>query len=229
MRLLLVAIVAGSLGAQMKYAFAAQKSAEFAIEPSRTVELAMDYLRNDFQNAMVPNSGSSTGEPGYQSSPIFLAGTFEGAQSTDGRGREADAVTFFTTTDSPEHIDGNGEIKQVTLQVVQDNSTGDYVLVRRVIRNLMPPEDLESPDEEIICRNVASFTLQYFDGSQWDTSWDSTAEDNTLPAAVQITLQLERPVGVNSTVTRLVTFARVLTIPSSTAALDTTVNTGNGL
>jgi hypothetical protein len=221
--------VAASLGAQLKYAFDAQKHAEFVIEPTRTVELAMDYLRNDIQNAVVPNSTSTTAEAGYESSPIYLAGTFEGAQSTDARGREADAVTFFTTADAPEHIDANGEIKQVTLQVVQDTSSGDYVLVRRVIRNLIPPDSLENPDEEVLCRGVASFTLQYFDGSNWDTAWDSTQEDNTLPAAVQITLELERPYNVNSTQTHMITYTRIFQIPSSTAALDTTVNTGNGL
>ena len=73
------------------------------------------------------------------------------------------------------------------------------MLVRRVRRNLTAqnPPDV---DEEIICRGVSSFKLEYFDGSQWQTTWDSTENtdannNNALPAAVRVTLEMEAPAG----------------------------------
>ncbi|MGA2582099.1 MAG: type II secretion system protein GspJ [Tepidisphaeraceae bacterium] len=218
----MVAIVATALGSALKASFDLANTAQLTIEPARTAALAMTMVEQDLQNAVVPNANwTDIGVAPF-------SGTFEAEQSTDSRGRESDEVQFYANSDSPVHIDANGEIKQVTLQVVQDTATGEYDLVRRVVRNLMA-QDQPQPDEEIICRNVASFTLQYFDGTNWNTSWDSTAEDNTLPAAVQVTLQLERPMSAKNSTIKTLTYTRTIMLPLSTAALDPNVNGGSGL
>jgi hypothetical protein len=61
-----------------------------------------------------------------------------------------------------------------------------------VIPNILAQQQ-PVPDEEIICRNVSSFMLEYFDGEQWQTSWDSTQYNNSLPAAVEVTIELLPP------------------------------------
>ena len=47
----------------------------------------------------------------------------------------------------------------------------------------------------MLCRGVTAFNLRYFDGSQWQQGWDSTAQNNELPAAVEVTLTLVRPIA----------------------------------
>lgn len=204
----MVAVLAGSLADSMYVAFKAVKTADAAIDAPRTAAIAMDFLSQDLQNALPPGTE--------------LAGNFEATQGQDSRGHENDDLVFFTSADSPQHVDANGDIKQVELTMEQD-SDGDWVLVRRVIRNLLSQTQV-NPDEEIICRGVNSFTLQYSTGSQWETTWDSTQEDNTIPAAVQVTLELQRPdtKGVMQTIRYTRTFA----LACSTASTDPTVNTG---
>ncbi len=233
----MVAVLAVSLYTSLHIAFAAQSSAEAALDAPRTAELAIDFLQKDFENADVPNDTGDTYNtvavsPAMQSlyssittttgaNTTVLAGNFEGIQAQDDRGHEADDVVFFTTAGAGDHIDANGEIKQVEL-TVQRSASGDYQLVRRVSRNLLSEQQVE-PDVEVLCRGVSSFSIQYSTGSEWVDSWDSTQEDNDLPAAVQITLELDRP-NATGTQTETHTYTRIIAIPSSTAALDPNVN-----
>lgn len=204
----MVAVLIVSLSASLHIAYKAASGDEAAVEPDRTAHLAMEILRNDLEN-------------GLQSSG-FLAGSFEGTQNQLGDG-EADDLIFFSTADSPQHVDANGEIKQIELTLEQTPS-GDRVLVRRVTRNLLaqtltnPP----TPDEEVLCRGVKSFSLEYLNGTTWTPTWDSTAEDGTIPTAVQVTLQLDRPGPRGQTQT--LQFVRVFPLPCSTSATQTGAN-----
>jgi len=89
----------------LKIAFDATSGATAAVEPTRTADLTMQFLGGDLQNAL-QTSGA-------------LVGTFEGTQGTDDRGHEADDLIFFSTADSPQHVDANGEVKQVELTMVE--------------------------------------------------------------------------------------------------------------
>jgi prepilin-type N-terminal cleavage/methylation domain-containing protein len=235
----MVAVLAVSLYTSIHIAFAATASADAALEPPRTAELALDFIQNDFQNAMAPNADGTPYNTVATSDAMTglnltittstggvnqtaLAGNFEALQEQDDRGHEADDVVFFTTAQASPHIDANGEIKQVEY-ALQRGTDGQYDLVRRVGRNLLSEQQIQ-PDEEVLCRGVDSFSLQYSTGSVWQDTWDSTQEDNTLPAAVQITLVLARPTG-NGSATKTISFVRVIPMSCSTAALDPNVNT----
>jgi hypothetical protein len=65
-----------------------------------------------------------------------------------------------------------------------------FVLLRRITSNLLSPQEV-TPDEEILCRNVRSFALQYYDGTQWYQEWDSTQMGDLLPVAVQVDLLIQ--------------------------------------
>jgi hypothetical protein len=62
--------------------------------------------------------------------------------------------------------------------------------VRLITTNLRPPRAVE-PVREVLCRGVFALNLRYFNGSEWADNWDSTTEDNTLPCAVEVTIQLD--------------------------------------
>ncbi|KPK40383.1 MAG: hypothetical protein AMJ65_10705, partial [Phycisphaerae bacterium SG8_4] len=55
--------------------------------------------------------------------------------------------------------------------------------------NLLPPRTIEAEDQ-VLCRNVTSLNLSYFDGEGWVEEWDSTADANSLPLAVQIDIKI---------------------------------------
>ena len=229
--LAMVAIVAVSMYSSLRVAFKAKAGAEIAVAPSRISELAMEFLRADIVCAMAPTSNSigfaststaatatATANASQSSTvPLSLAGSFIGIDSKDDRGHDGDDVVFYTTSDGPEHVVGDGEIKMVELAVITPDGTSDHVLVRRVTRNLLSPQQV-TPDDEVICRHVSSFNLRYYDGTSWQDSWDSTQQYNELPAAVEVTLELEPLNGdLNSPPLR---FTRIFPVPCSTVVTD---------
>lgn len=214
----MVAILAVSLYASLRIAFKAQASAEAAVEPSRTAELAMDFIRNDLQNAMPPHDPQT-----YTSQYQYLAGTFEGQNTGGASGVDGD-LNFYSTADMKEHVSGNGEIKQLELTTDTPQGARGKCLVRRAARNLTVEQQPPPYDEEILVRGIESFNLRFFDGSNWTDVWDSTEENNELPAAVEVTLVLDRSKDPNDK--QLVKFVRVFQMACSNAPYDTTLNGG---
>jgi type II secretion system protein J len=217
--LAIVAIIATSLSSVLWQVYHTTRQATAAVNPSSQASIALDYIAGDLANAIQPNTTNTSG--------TALAGDFEGTQATDAAGQEGDDLQFFGTAESPQHAIANGEIKHFEYTVVQPTGNTDCVLVRRVIRNLLPPSMVPAPDEEVICRGVQSFTVQYFDGSNWNTTWDSTAEDNTIPAAVQIVLQLKVTDAQGKS--QIIKCMRNIPLTTSTAALDSNVNSGTSM
>ena len=177
----MVAIIASALYASFSIAYKARASAEAVIEPSRAAELAMEFLRNDLQNAIVPDTAFQASNSAF---PVFV----------DSTGND---LYFYTTADARDHLSANGEIKLIELPITTPQGSQDKVLVQRITRNLLAQAPLTPVvDEEILCRGVANFTLTYFDGSQWQPSWDSTQPINPqipTPQAVMVSLDLLRP------------------------------------
>lgn len=107
----------------------------------------------------------------------------------------------------------------------QTSSQGS--LVRRVRRQLLAPIT-QVPEDQILCRGVMSFAARYYDGSQWTATWDSSAIGNTLPLAVEVTLEVALPVngGASESVPGSYTLTRVFSLPCgrsvSTAGASTT-------
>jgi len=168
-------IVAASMFSSLYIAFKARQHAEAVVAPVRSAELAMDLIRADIEAAQPPTG--------------LLSGSFEGTQGVGPNG--SDVLIFYNNDYAPMHQDGIGEIKQVTLTLEQQPN-GDVALVRQVTGNLLAQVQ-QQPDEEVICRNVVNFNLQYFDGTQWQTSWDSTQYNNALPSAVQVIMDIRPP------------------------------------
>jgi len=172
----MVAILAGSLYSSLSVAFRARRSALAAIEPVRKAELAVGFLGEDIRCAVVPKG--------------LLAGPFVGQDATDARGHDSDSLVFCCTTGTPEPAEGIGDVKKVELGCEPSEDGKTQVLVRLVTTNLLAPRTVE-PRREVLCRAVYSFNLRYFDGSDWRDNWDSTVENNTLPLAIEVTLQLQ--------------------------------------
>lgn len=212
----MVAILAVSLYASLKVAFDTEATATAAVEPGRTADLAFEFIRDDLQNVMPPHDPST-----YTSQYQYLAGSFEG---TTGGATGADAdLTFFSTSSMKDHPSSNGEIKEIELTT--DMVDGKKCLVRKAARNLTVEVSPPPSDEEVLCRGVDSFTVQYFDGTNWNDFWDSTQiTPNELPAAVQVTIALDRtpPGGAK----RVLKFTRTFQLSASTAALDADVDSG---
>jgi len=211
----IVAIMAVSLYASVRIAFKSQASAQAAVEPSRTAELAMEFIRQDLDNAC-PRAGNN-GQIALATGR--LRGDFIGNDSTGDNNKDSDDLNFYTTAEAAEHPSANGEVKNVELLIATPQNASERALVRRVTRNLLSAL-VPTPDEEVLCRGVTALNLRYYDGTTWADSWDSTALNNALPTAVEVTLELERPNTLGSTQT--FRFTRVFIMSCATPPSDDT-------
>lgn len=270
----MAAMVIGAVAASLAVGFKAQESAEAAVEPGRTFELANEIMRADFEAAIPPNtstpastSASGAGAGGAGGTGGGTGGGASGGISSSSSGSSDttttlnsqmmagaftgynDSVNFFSVADSPDHVDGNGEIKWVAFAVEVPQGSSDRVLVRQVMRNVppltqspiltsqssqtsqttstaqapAPAPAAPPPDEEVICRGVSNFMIEYFDGTDWQQTWDPTQYNNTLPAAVRVTLELNRTDrNGKPTVIRNIS---VFSLPCSTNTYNATTGT----
>jgi hypothetical protein len=216
--LIIVAALVPVLYDSLRVGFREKAAAELAVEPVRTAELAMDLIRQDLGDAVQP---VPTALQSYS-----VTGPFEGTDGKDDRGCDGDDLQFYSLADSPIHDTNNCEMKTVELGVVTAPN-GDHVLVRKVVRDLVS-DQAPNPDVEVVCRGIGGFNLRYFDGTNWTDTWDSTEENNKIPAAVEVTLTLERDNGPSQNLDGkpCFRFVRVIQLPCSTAASDSTVNSG---
>lgn len=191
---LITAIVAGSLAATLFVAFRARAHALEAVARTRAVDIASDVMAADLANALPQGSASNT-----------LAGPFTGAP---------DSLDFYCT--GPESkATVQGDSKHIQYALAADPAKPSVTnLVRYVTTNLLAPVQLD-PVQERVCRGVDSFTLSYYDGANWNDTWDPT-QHKTLPVAVQMTLVLSPATAGDEPI------QTIRTIPISCGVVDTT-------
>ncbi len=178
----MMVVLAGSLYGSLYIGFKSKKSAEAAVGPVRQSRIVLKLLQQDIEASLPPTG--------------ILAGVFQGLSGVDSRGRDSDTLLFCTSRYSP-HIPGVvSDIVQVELLLTPSYDNQTNCLVRRTTVNLLPSATPEY-HEEILCRNVASLNLNYYDGYDWLDSWDSTAMEDTLPQAVEITIDIRQPAPKN--------------------------------
>jgi len=173
----LMVVTAACLYSALYTCFRARRSASSAVEPTSLAINAIELLKQDIYGVLPPSG--------------VLAGAFLGTDSIGIKGVDADSLEFYTThiyADKERPVGGLGKIELV-LEEDTDDNRGSYQLIRRVTTNLLPPRAID-PEEQVLCRNVKSLNLRYFDGESWLDEWDSTADANSLPRAVEIEIQI---------------------------------------
>jgi hypothetical protein len=161
-----------------------------AVAPVRTALLAADLVRQDLEAVLPCNqlfSGAFVGTPqsGADILDFYCLGNDAGWHQTPvveqgkiGGGGAATGAVDVPWSEGPRHV---------VLSLRSD--TQPPSLVRSVTRNLLAPT-VPAPDDEILCRNVKSFTLEYLDTTGWLEQWDSTTVGDVLPMAVRMTMEV---------------------------------------
>ncbi len=185
----LMVVVSSCLYTALYTGFRAYRSAQAAVGPTSVAINVIELLKQDIGGVLPPGG--------------TLAGAFIGTDSGGLKGVDADSLEFYTThvyVDDA-RLDGRttttaatplvGGIGKVALLLEEDTEKkdGTYLLLRQVTTDLLAPRQME-PEEQVLCRNVVSLNFRYFDGSGWVDSWDSTADANSLPLAVEVDLQI---------------------------------------
>jgi prepilin-type N-terminal cleavage/methylation domain-containing protein len=177
--MVLMVVAAACLYTALYTGFRARRSALLAVEPTSLAINAIELLKQDIYGVLPPSG--------------VLAGAFLGTDSIGINGVDADSLAFYTThiyADEDRPAGGLGKIELV-LEEDTEYDQADYRLVRRLTTNLLSPRATD-PEEQVLCRNVTSLNLRYFDGEGWLDEWDSTADANSLPVAVEIEIQIRQ-------------------------------------
>jgi type II secretory pathway pseudopilin PulG len=178
-----VGVLAVSLFSSLRMAFDSRGSSAQALAPARSVAIAMELIRQDLQSAMSPTG--------------ILAGAFIGERASEAD-RQADRVEFYAISSTGELGDIACEgIHKIELAVAVPSDGTEAALVRRSTGNLLAPV-VPDAQEEVLCRGIRSLRIQYFDGSTWQDSWDSTQQGDILPSAVMVSLEVEARSGGSS-------------------------------
>jgi type II secretion system protein J len=176
----MVAVISLSLYNAMNVANKAKRSTNDSVEPARTASIAADLIRGDLENILPIKA------------PPALAYEFIGQHQAGGANGDADTVEFFTLGKDENAKDqalAEG-IRRVVLLLRTD--TNPPTLVRQVTRDLISQEQ-QQPEEQILCSGVRSFSLRYYDGTDWQETWDSTTLGDALPLAVAFTVDIDLP------------------------------------
>lgn len=194
--------------------FRAQRSAAAAVEPALTALNAIELLKQDLCGAVPPDG--------------VLADAFIGTDAAGSKGVEADDLSFYTTriyTTEEQPAGGVGRI-ELLLEEDAESDSGTYRLLRRTTTNLLPPRTAES-EEQTLCRNVVSLNFRYYDGNDWVDQWDSTADANSLPRAVEIDIQLAHKASERAKEVQKRRLIQSFAIPCQSAPPQTTTS-GSG-
>jgi prepilin-type N-terminal cleavage/methylation domain-containing protein len=191
----LMVVVSSCLYTALYTGFRAYQSAQVAVDPTLAAINAIEVIKQDIRGVLPPGS--------------HLAGSFIGTDATGMKGVDNDSLEFYTThifvedsqaaslavstplTDQATDTGVIGGLGKVELLLDEDMDAhdGTYLLLRDVTTNLLAPNEL-APIEQVLCRGVVSLNLRYYDGTDWVDGWDSTADSNSLPLAVEVDLQI---------------------------------------
>ena len=204
--LLVSAVVIGIISLALASAFAYGVSYQSHADSSRQRELERsqfeDRVRTLLQNATIDTDVTDTSE-------YFLAGA--DAAGADDRitfvsqmpripGAQYESQDDFETQNASLGPQGGLEEVSIGLTAVgQTNQSGLFLREQR-------PADGDSTQggtETILQPNVTAIQWQFFDGVNWQTTWDSAQTNRRIPAAIEVTYQLENDPDQHSFVVRL--------------------------
>ncbi|MEA2710206.1 MAG: ral secretion pathway protein [Phycisphaerales bacterium] len=196
----MAAMLALTMYTALSIAQQARRNSTAAVDQTRSISIAGEILRHDFESVLPP-----VGQ---------LAGPFVGVRQAGANtgGGDADQIEFFSVgEDEPARADDPFAEGIRKIQLLVRTDAASPVLVRRVTRNLMPTVE-PAVQEEIICRNVRSFSVKYFDGLAWQENWDSTTLGDVLPMSVAVTLEVDDPTATAAATAAQVSTRRVTRI-----------------
>ncbi len=146
------------------------------------VNQAFAILRRDLQGAVQPMTNST-----------LLPRNFTTGGRSGGLGSsQAGSLEFYTTTGVISDDAPWSDLQKVRYDLVPSAdraTTNGQDLVRVITRNVLATTTTEE-DEQLLMSEVESVEFLCYNGSDWCSTWDTSAGDVGLPQAVRVRIQL---------------------------------------
>ena len=184
-----------------------------AVDERLPLNQAWAILRRDLQGAVQPMTNS------YLLTRDFKSGGRSSFGATGGGSLE-----FYTTTGVISDDAAWSDLQKVRYELVAStdraNAKGQE-LVRIITRNVLATAT-EQQDEQLLVSGVESIEFLCYNGSDWRSTWDTTAGDTGLPLAVKIRVQL----ATDNTAVKLSREPLELLVPITTVLLTNSLAGG---
>lgn len=158
-----------------------ERATSRAVDERLPLNQALAILRSDLQGAVQPMTNSYLLPRDFKSGGRSSFGSAAGA-----------SLEFYTTTGVINDDVAWGDLQKVSYELVESpdraNAKGQD-LVRIITRNVLASSTVEE-DEQLLVSGVESIEFLCYNGTDWRSTWDSSAGDTGLPQAVRVRVQL---------------------------------------
>ncbi len=184
-----------------------RNTSEQRMDQELAIHRTLEVIKKDFSGLLLP--GGVLAADFQTSTSYSLNSTVPG---------ERISAEFFTNSGRIDAYSPFADAQRVAYYLSPHPQSGHFELVRTFNRNLLPVSE-DEPGVQTLLGGIDSAFFDYFDGSSWTETWDSTVTP-TLPSAVRFTMQL----SPNSTLNTSTTTVEVV-VPISVAVADTATST----
>lgn len=174
---LVFAIVLASINAVFYSAVRLRNRAAQSFEESLPLQQTTAVIERDLASLVIPGG--------------TLSGVF---QTTSGSNSVTGQISpdFYTASGliDPNDLVPWAEVQRVSYSLLDStNGSAGKDLVRFVTRNLLAGSVQETPAQQFLMSGVDNVAFQYYDGTTWRESWDSSSQTN-LPLAIKVQIAL---------------------------------------
>jgi type II secretion system protein J len=153
------------------------------IEQDLTMQRALAIVRRDFAGLVLPG-GTLSGQ--FQTDNFSSVGS-----ETHG---ERIGPDMFTSSGRIDGYNPFSEVQRVAFYLAAatsaeggNSNSNAKNLVRVVTRNLLPVQEADTGEDQLLLEGVLSATISFFDGTAWTDTWDSEVT-KTLPRALKLSV-----------------------------------------
>ncbi|KPL09037.1 hypothetical protein AMJ85_07340, partial [candidate division BRC1 bacterium SM23_51] len=166
------AVIVGALYSVFYGALRLRENSYLAFEKNLPKDYVVEIIKRDLANVATPAG--------------ILAGAMIGEKEEQGELR-FDRLEIHTASGMVNDTEPWGDIQKIEYSLEQpaerredreERATPEsYDLVRAVTRNLLA-STTEEPETQRLLQGVQSLAFRYYDGQDWQDSWDSTTREN---------------------------------------------------
>lgn len=185
----LFAVVLAAINGVLYGALQLRNKTVRSLDQGAPLEHALQVMRRDFEGIVAP---------GGTLAPSAKSGAVTGVTTSD------TGFEFYANNGIALELQPWGDVQRVGYVLMPSTNTlsrASKDLVRVVSRNLLASVQ-DTPDQQHLLPGVTSMDFQFYDGSQWKNTWDSTSEATILPKAVKVTLMVLAPVDEDNSMSR---------------------------
>ena len=160
-------------------------TAHARMDTALELQRALAIIRRDLTGIMVPATGTGSVLAGHLQTDTF-------SSTVGGDFGERVSPDLYTNSGKIDGWSQFSEVQMVAYFLAPAKDGGESKdLVRVVTRNLLPTQ--ETPGDPLtLLRGVQEASVEFYDGSDWTTIWDSEAT-STLPTGIKFSLVMAPP------------------------------------